>query len=211
MLKQKLIPLIVAAAISTFGASSAISGPAWEFSTAGNTFTNGSWDFGTWFTANSNLSVTGLGYYADPVTTQANNNQVGLFNSTGTLLASATVDNTYALFGHFRYVTIAPLALAAGETYLLVGVSQANNYTWNDPGFATDPLISYIGNTWALDTDNTPTFLNNSINDTTDGYWGPNLFINSREFTGQVPEPASLLLLGAAIAGLGVSRRMKRM
>ena len=211
MLKKKVIPLAIAAAISTFAASSAISGPAWEFTTASNTFTNGSWDFGTWFKANSDLSVTGLGYYADPVTTQANNNQVGLFNSTGTLLASATVDNTYALFGHFRYVTIAPLALTAGESYLLVGVSQSNNYTWDNAGFATDPLISYLGNTWDLDTDNTPTFVSSYQNDTTDGYWGPNLFINSREFTGQVPEPATLLLLGVAIAALGVSRRMKRM
>lgn len=211
MFKRTFIPLVIAAAISTFGASSTIAGPAWEFTTASNTYTNGSWDFGTWFKANSNLSVTGLGYYADPVTTQANNNQVGLFNSTGTLLASATVDNTYALFGHFRYVTIAPISLIAGETYQLVGVSQSNNYTWDDVGFATDPSISYLGNTWASDNDNSPTFLNFYQNDTTDGYWGANLFINSREFTGQVPEPGSLLLLGVAIGGLAVSRRRKRL
>lgn len=209
MIIRKFVPLAIAAAVSLFSATSAIAGPAWEFTSSSNTFSNGNWDFGTFFRANTNLVVTGLGYYADPVTTQANNNQVGLFDSVGNLLASATVDNTYALFGHFRYVTIAPVSLTAGQTYQVSGVSHINNYTWNDSGFPTDPDISYLGNTWAVDTDSAPTFLNYYKNDVADGYWGPNLFINTRDFTGEVPEPGSLALLGLAFAGLAAARRRK--
>lgn len=202
-------------------AGAAHASPLWEFTTVGNSFTNGSWDFATSFTANKNVTVSGLGYYADPTSGQVANNAVSLYQcsnstctGTGTLLASATVTNAYPLLGHFRYVTISPFALLAGMSYQVAGVSSENNYTWNDPGFATDPAISLIalgGQVGRWQSGTTADFLNYGQSDlgSADGYWGPNVFIGEATFT-QVPEPSELALFGlglAIIGGLAIRRR----
>ena len=107
-------------------------------------------------------------------------------NSTGSLLATATVTDLYAIQGHFRYVTIAPITLLAGQSYEVAGVSNEDNYTWSDPGFATDPAISLISQNGGTDRwllTGTTTFLNGSNSSTNlggaDGYWGP-MYISIR-------------------------------
>ena len=143
--------LILSAVAVGMMSSAAVATPLWEFTSAGNSFSNGSWDFGNNFQVKSTVTVTGLGYFADPNNGFVDANQVALYASTGTLLASATVDNTYPLVGHFRYVTISPVILTPG-IYQIDGASHADNYTWNDPGFFTNPAIIYLGNTWHPDT-----------------------------------------------------------
>jgi hypothetical protein len=44
-----------------FMAISSYAGPAWEFTSAGNSFTNGTWDFAATFTVNENETVTATG------------------------------------------------------------------------------------------------------------------------------------------------------
>lgn len=165
---------LLAALVCSIGlatASAASAGALWEFTTPGNSYTNNTWDFATAFqVGNSDLTATGLGYYADPQTGQVHANPVALYKcdnanctGTGTLIASATVDNTYPLTGHFRYVTIAPVTLEAGQSYEVAGVSSGDNYTWDDPGFANDPGISLIalsGHTERWSLVSTPNFLN---------------------------------------------------
>lgn len=203
-------------------AGSAHAGAAWEFTTAGNDFTNGTWDFATAFTVNTNVSASGLGYYASPTNGQVNANPVALYEcdsvnclgGSGTLLASAVVDNTYALNGHFRYVTITPIELLAGHYYEVAGVSFGDNYTWNDAGFATDPSVSIVP-TATFSTRwqslSTPTFLNylNTGELESDGFHGPNVFLGaSSGFTG-APEPAAwaMMLSGFGLAGAAFRRR----
>jgi len=219
---------LCSALIATLGilaVSNANAGAAWEFTSAGNSYSNGSWIFASAFTVNKDVTASGLGYYADPQTGFVDANQVALYKcsnlnctGTGTLLASATVDNTYALTGHFRYVTISSLLLEAGSSYEVVGVSHSNNYTWNDPGFATDPSITLVGDgvgsgttRWESDSGVGPKFLNyvnyNEIEP--DGFWGPNVFFGQPTFTGQVPEPASAALAGVALLGLLATRRRR--
>src|SRR5262249_3062497 len=135
--------------------------------------------------------------------------------TTGTLLASTTVTNIFPLTGHFRYVTIAPIDLIAGVSYEIAGVSNSDNYTWADPGFAVDPAISILstsGQTARWHALSTPDFLTGSDNlDRVgeDGYWGPNVFLGAPVFTGDVPEPVTLSLFGAGVAGLLAMRRRK--
>ncbi len=50
------------------------------------------------------------------------NHDVGLYTATGTLVATTTVTPTDTLDGIFRYHSILPVNLAAGD-YVLVGVA----------------------------------------------------------------------------------------
>lgn len=195
--------------------------PLWEFTSAGNSYSNGSWDFATPFSVTSDLTATGLGYYADPNNGFVDANEVALYqcadvncSTTGTLIASATVTNIYPLLGHFRYVTISPVSLQAGVSYEVAGVSHGDNYTWNDPGFATDPNITLIatnGQVGRWQSGTTADFLNFGQSDlgTQDGYWGPNIFVGAPTFTGNVPEPPMLALLGIGLVGMGFARRKR--
>jgi PEP-CTERM motif len=200
----------------------ALAGPAWEFTSAGNSYNNNDWVFATAFSVTNTLTATGLGYYADPSSGDVDSNPVALYKcdtagcfTTGTLLASVIVDNTYPLTGHFRYVTINPLTLDPGD-YLVSGVSFGDNYTWNDPGFATDPniIVPSSATRWELDSGaGSPDFLNyvNTGEIEPDGFWGPNVFFGAPTFTGGVPEPAAwgMMVLGFGVIGGAMRTRRK--
>lgn len=199
--------------------ATATAGPAWEFTSAGNSFNNNNWIFADAFTVTSTVTATGLGYYADPVNGQVDANPVALYKcdtagcmTTGTLLAKVTVDNTYALFDHFRYVTISAVTLDPGD-YLVSGVSHGDNYTWNDAGFSTDPSIIYPLNAtrWQL-AGTTPDFLNyiNAGEIERDGFHGPNVFLGKPTFTGGVPDAATWMLMITGFGLVGVTQRRRR-
>jgi hypothetical protein len=213
-----------ALAIATIAAAAAAqAGPAWEFTSPGNSYTNGTWDFATAFTVDSNVTVSGLGYYADPLTGNVDGNPVAFYQcadaaclTTATLLASTTVTDTYALNGHFRYVTISPITLMAGTSYEVAGVSNSDNYTWNDPGFVTDSAITLLNTSGQYSRWNAlgaPAFLTGSTyldRGNQDGYWGPNLYFGSATgFTG-VPEPTSWALLILGMGGIGAALRRRQ-
>ena len=201
-------------ALSLVLATSAFAAPGWEFTTPGNSYTNGQWDFATAFTVNTTVTLSGLGYYADPITGNVDLNPVAFYQcadtdclTTGTLLASADVTDIYAINGHFRYVTIPQITLVAGDSYEVAGVSNSDNYTWDDPGFTVNPAISILDTSgqelrWALI--GTPDFLTGSGNldiPGEDGIWGPNVFFGVPSFV--TPEPSTWAMMLLGFAGLG--------
>lgn len=214
----KSILSFAAVALAAALPATAHAGAAWEFDTASESFSNGSWDFANRFTVVNAVTVSGLGWYADPFTGNVDANPVSLWScdtagclTSGTLLAQAVVDNTYPVLGHFRYVTIPNLLLAPGE-YLIGGVSDSNNYTWNNVNFATDPNIVYNDNRWfSTGSGASPTFNTIVQNDVSDGYWGPNLFLGAPTFAGGVPEPSTwaMMLLGFGLVG-GAMRKSRQ-
>jgi len=217
------IRYLLALSVMSFAAEPALAGSAWEFERANNNFTNGVWNFATAFAVNSNVTASGLGYYADPVTGNVDGNPVALYEcadaaclTTGTLLASVTVSNIYPINGHFRYVTIDPITLVAGRSYLVAGVSNQDNYTWATTGFATDPAITILttsGQAARWQSMSTPDFITGSgflDRGSDDGYWGPNVFFgDSGGFTG-VPEPASWAMMIGGLGMIGGAMRSRR-
>ena len=204
--------------VAMTSATPAMAQAAWEFTTAGNGFTNGSWNFANSFTVLNTVTVSGLGWYADPVTGNVDSNPVALYScatagclTTGTQLALVTVNNTYGIVGHFRFVDIPSLTLIPGH-YLISGVSDTNNYTWNTIGFAVNPNITINDNRWFNTTSGAvPTFNTTVRNDVIDGYWGPNLFLGRATFTNAVPEPSTwaTMLLGFGAIGFSMRRRKR--
>lgn len=111
----KLSGLACAVPVLTFAGGSGNAGPTgttvgWEFSTTGD------------------LSVTSLGYFDANFDGLQASHQVGIWNSSGLLLVSATVPSGTAgtLINQFRYVAVAPIFLGAGQTFRIGGFADAS-------------------------------------------------------------------------------------
>jgi hypothetical protein len=72
------------------------------------------------FTANTNLSVSAIGFWESNTSVPLGEaHQVGLWTSTGTLLASGTVQVNSPVTGNWRYASITPVTLTAGQQYVV--------------------------------------------------------------------------------------------
>ena len=163
------------------------------------------------FTTNSAVTVDALGYYDYQGDGFITPHTVGIFDSGGTLLISASLSagTSDPLTGSFRYVSISPYTLTAGQTFVIAGTTEGPSDPWaygNAPGsiqgFTVNPAIS-IGN-------NASRYLYQGDNILRDPpnpyiytvYAGPNFQA--------VPLPPSLLLLGSGLLGLVGWRRFKK-
>jgi hypothetical protein len=133
-------------ALFSFGAAIAPAQPAVSL---GVDFPAGAHDFGPdiqnlgWsFTAKADVAVVGLGNWAGAPFPQ--DQQVGLWNSSGVLLASAFVSNSSSKVGSapWLFSAITPVRLVAGQTYVVGGQGGAD-YTGLIAGATFDPRISF--------------------------------------------------------------------
>jgi len=196
LIRILLSSVICIAAPSIFGSTIAIT------TSPDNVATNtGTWTLGWSFSVNSSINVTALGAFDAGSDGLNVAHDVGIWDVSGNLLASATVPSGTAgvLDSGYRFVSISPLSLSAGSTYYVGAVYFVNdNDGWlYDPiTLATAPQITYLSREFEY-SGGSLVFPDIASAGTT-GYFGGNFEFDT---SSTVPEPSTIALLAV---GLGI-------
>jgi hypothetical protein len=190
------------------GAAHATGTPALSTPTnSAGTLSNPPFTLGWEFQANAPVVVSELGVFDSDQDGLTDSYAVGLWNSSGTLLASTTVaaGTVDPLIAQFRYNSVTPVALTSGADYFIGALYTTGDDGVLFPGSAetTDPRITYLQSEFtAGGTLSMPTSTGGA-----GGYFGPNFTIG-----GGVPEPATwaFLIAGFGMVGAGMRRRSAR-
>ena len=148
------------------------------------------WSLGFEFEVWEDVDVVSLGFYDAGIDGFQEDHAVGLYDNFGTLLAQALLTNDSLLNGLFRWESIAPTHLYAGETYVVSGYLFLDPYTWNPYDAVMDSRI-YIPAGRYSDADHL-IFPEQRISELL-GFFGPNLLLANPDVV--VPEPDGMLLL----------------
>ncbi len=179
-----------------------------DFASNGGQNSTSIWSLGYQFRADQQVSVTELGTFDYDHNGFSQSQQVGLWTLGGTLLASTFVGNSDTLEGNWRFHSIGPVTLQAGQEYV-VASQGGEGYTYGTSGFTVAPQITYEGSRYHyLDsTSNTPLYfpeVHNGIN----GYFGGNVKFGD---AAPVPEPSTIVSAGiAGMMGLGYAWRRRK-
>jgi hypothetical protein len=193
---KRFFRLLLALSLTAILAGPALADLAVDFNGAVNNATNGSWSMGFEFLTNTPVIVGALGFYDHNM---SQSHAVGIYDAAKNLLVSTTVLTSDPLSGFFRYHSIAPLLLPAGQTYVIAAVTGKDKYTWDPSGFVTDPSITYLSARFKY---STVLVFPGTADYITRGGFGPN-------FQFSAPLPGSLILLGSGLVGLfGIRRRL---
>lgn len=141
-------------------------------------------NLGNVFTANTNLWVSSLGIF--DMTTLIAPETVGLYNSSGTLLASTTVLLSDPVLNGYLFHGIAPVELTAGAQYTVVANTGVN--PWNYGTMTTDSAVTFNYDDYLYGS--TLGFTPSGNRGSGPAYFGPNI---------STPEPGFVLLFGIGI------------
>ena len=197
--------LLVAAAAAP--AQAGVITPAVQYTTLTPETDNRPFTLGYSFSLSGPVTVNALGAWDDGF---GNSHQVGIWNSSGVLLASTTVLGTDTLLGGFRWDTIADLALGAGQ-YTIGAQVDEGGASYNFPAGATG-LTSIPQFTWITDEQLSGAGLNLPTTSTGGGYGANGILSANFSVTSSVsvPEPLTLSLFGTGLAAAALRRRKKK-
>jgi hypothetical protein len=160
-------------------------------------------NLGLVFTANSTFSVDALGIFNQTFLTSSE--QVGLYDSSGNLLATATVALSDPLVSGYLFHSITPVSLTAGHTYTVDAFVGNNPWAYGAAPITTNVTYKYndyvYGSSLAFPS---------STGGAGTAYYGPNFEIAAN--TDPVPEPGSsgLLVIVVMLAGCLYFRKIDR-
>lgn len=173
-----------------------------------NPTTNPGCSVGWAFQVNSPIAVESLGFFDLNFDGLVESHDVGIFDSNGALIASATITNgstpvaSAASFGHWLFEDIDNVTLQPGQYTIGAFVTDLSaDRIVSNAVIATMPQITYLGGRANFDESS----LHDPVNGPFDGF-EPSLF--GPTFTARaVPEPSTLLLVGAGALALLRRRR----
>ena len=131
------------------------------------------------FSLTTVMSVSALGFYDYQQNGLVQAHQVGLWSSTGTLLASVTVPSgtSAPLTGASRYVSLAtPVLLAVGTTYTM-GAYMGNGSDLGVYYGTSNPIAGVTFGTAMVDNGGGAFSRPTSATGEDQGYFGPNLLV----------------------------------
>lgn len=202
---KKMVAALFASAVTALCiCPSASAAPLYTFTNAPDSMT-GSYTFEQKFVVGSqSIVVNSLGFYDYLGNGLAESHLMGLFDSAGNLIISATIGagTGSSLEYGFRWKSIANTTLAAGSTFSLITQSNLDAHNMV-PGFVLNPKVLSVEGGYGSGA----TFNPNLINTSKDNIiWTGNLNI----VDAQVPEPASLALMGFGLAALAMRRKKRK-
>ena len=162
------------------------------------------------FTTNSAVTVNALGYYDYQQNGLVDQHIVGIFNASGTLLASTPVSSGTVdpLNGSYRYASITPITLAAGQTFTIAATTVGYSDYWlfgTNSQFTVNSAISLIAGQYVYGGGS----LQDPANHNFGWFYAPANFRIAP--TSSVPLPPSLLLLAPGLFGLvGMRRKFQK-
>lgn len=161
-------------------------------------------NLGLVFTANSNLLVNSLGVYYQGSNIPTNGSEmVGLYDHSGSLLASTTVTFASGSPG-YQFTAITPVQLTAGLQYTVDAYTGGNSWAYGTTP-TPDPRITYEGSTYVYT--GSLAFPTGTFFGAATSYYGPNLEISS---SAAAPEPTYFGIMVLMVGLLALASYLRR-
>jgi hypothetical protein len=159
------------------------------------------------FTVIAPVTVDGLGVFDVNASGLSETHQVGLWNSSGSLLAQTTITSASTLVpsasnaGDWRFNDIAPIVLAPGTYVTSAFYATSADAVMANGTIATVPQISFLASRGSTEA----SFAEAGVSGVNEpGVFGADVRITA------VPEPVTLLLFGSGLAGLALTLRRRK-